>query len=162
MRLCVKWLTFLKPMSLAYSLKHCRQMFRPYLRIRPCRFEQARLDVDAIGKRLVLTECNVYAMHVLDGAEFSHSFFSLKNKNPPANFTCNRKMEDWGLIFTSIEIPGHIFLDVNTKHLRNPCCSFNLLTQKEGKRVKWRPMSDFFFFVDSCVAWRVIPVFNAK
>lgn len=35
--------TFLNPISCAYSLKHCLQMFSPYLRIRPCRLEQARL-----------------------------------------------------------------------------------------------------------------------
>lgn len=35
--------TFLKPMSAAYSLKHCRQMFKPYLRMSPCLFAQARL-----------------------------------------------------------------------------------------------------------------------
>lgn len=36
-------LTFLKPISLAYSRKHCRQMFRPYFRIIPWLLEQARL-----------------------------------------------------------------------------------------------------------------------
>ena len=33
---------FLNPMSLAYSLKHWRHMSKPYFRMRPCRFEQAR------------------------------------------------------------------------------------------------------------------------
>lgn len=39
-------LTFLKPMSLAYSLKHWRQMFNAYLRIKPCLLEQARLKLN--------------------------------------------------------------------------------------------------------------------
>ena len=30
-------------MSLAFSRKHCRQMFIEYLRIRPCLFPQTRL-----------------------------------------------------------------------------------------------------------------------
>lgn len=53
-------ITFLKPMSLAYSLKHCLQMFRPYLRIRPCLLEQARLE----GRRESLK-------HVLQGYDQS-------------------------------------------------------------------------------------------
>ena len=35
--------TLTKPMSLAYSRKHWRQMFRPYLRIKPQWFAQMRL-----------------------------------------------------------------------------------------------------------------------
>lgn len=37
-------LALTKPMSLAYCLKHWRHMLSPYLRIRPCRFEQTRLE----------------------------------------------------------------------------------------------------------------------
>ena len=35
--------TLTKPMSLAYSRKHWRQMFRPYLRIKPQWLAQMRL-----------------------------------------------------------------------------------------------------------------------
>lgn len=60
-RLVIRWqeykfFTFLNPMSFAYSLKHCLQMFRPYFRISPCLLEQARLK----NKTRVLTKlfCN--------------------------------------------------------------------------------------------------------
>lgn len=39
----MKSITFLNPISPAYSLKHWRHRFKPYLRINPCLFEQARL-----------------------------------------------------------------------------------------------------------------------
>lgn len=38
------FLTFLKPISLAYSWKHWRQMFKPYFLMIPCPLEQARLE----------------------------------------------------------------------------------------------------------------------
>ncbi len=36
--------TLIKPISLEYSRKHCRQMFRPYFRIRPHWLEHTRLQ----------------------------------------------------------------------------------------------------------------------
>ena len=38
-------------MSLAFSRKHCRQMFIEYLRIRPCLFPQTRLWVARTSRR---------------------------------------------------------------------------------------------------------------
>ena len=37
-------ITFLNPMSGAYSLKHCLHRLRPYFLIIPCLFEQTRLQ----------------------------------------------------------------------------------------------------------------------
>lgn len=43
--------TFTKPMSLAYSRKHCLQMFRLYLRMIPHWFEHTRLLMEGEGTR---------------------------------------------------------------------------------------------------------------
>ena len=40
----VRQRTLMKPMSFAYWRKHWRHILRPYFRIRPCRFEQTRLQ----------------------------------------------------------------------------------------------------------------------
>lgn len=47
----VRMLTFTKPMSLAYSRKHCLQMLRLYLRMIPHWFEHTRLLMEGEGTR---------------------------------------------------------------------------------------------------------------
>ena len=55
--LTAKWqLTLMKPMSLAYSRKHCRQMLRPYLRISPHWLEQTRLQQTAMCQHTEITK----------------------------------------------------------------------------------------------------------
>ena len=46
----MRMLTFTKPMSLAYSRKHCLQMLRLYLRMIPHWFEHTRLLMEGEGR----------------------------------------------------------------------------------------------------------------
>ena len=141
----VRQRTLMKPMSFAYWRKHWRHILRPYFRIRPCRFEQTRLQKETAFS--LVTESKVSALGVGGGAAFAlqvttDSSEACKWRQPPLRFRLPPRAAR-GLLYilfqaasrpkatlpyshilflTKSENPGRIFLDGSSRAAGDPCC----------------------------------------
>ena len=97
--------TLMKPISLAYSLKHCLQMFILYFRIKPWRLAQTRLSKTIRNK----------------------------NKNKKKPMLALTELNKLPIIHTIVWILVHIVLDGCCKHLRESWSTNN--RKEKGSKI---------------------------